>query len=207
MGINSANYINGLNANDPDYNDFVADSAGHVRAIKRALKQTFAGITGAITATPGELSGFEARIAKLELNISTTVASGREHLPAAGQLTVTDLPFTPTIVFIAAVRPGSGVSGQATISFGFTDGASQFCHTHTVVPHAGGREANTRDDVATYAGRAGSGMTVGNASYTDRVAQVDFDARLTFDTFINAGFTMTHAGNNPVSTITWTAWR
>ena len=201
MGTNSANYINGLNANDPDYNDFVADSASHVRSIKRALKQTFAGITGAITATPGELSGFEARIAELELHVSTTVASGREHLPVAGQLTVTDLPFTPAIVFIAAVRPGSGIGGQATISFGFTDGVSQFCHTHTVITHAARRDA---------ASRVAPGMTVGNVSYTDRVAQVDFsggDARLTFDTFTDAGFTMTHAGDNPVSTITWTAWR
>jgi len=194
MGLNNANFIEGLNPNDPDYNDLVSDAASHVRAIKRAFKQTFAGVTGAVTAGPTALNSFEGRIQALEASAlsSTPMASGREHLPAAGQLTVNGIPFQPTLVFVVAAKGGAEVDSQATVSFGVTDGTTQFCHTHKVV----------------YTGTGG--MTVGNASYTDRVAQVDAfggDAMIAFNSFIADGFTLTQSGTNPTSTITWTAWR
>ena len=60
MGLNNADYVEGLNPNDPGYNDLVANAASHVRAIKRSMKQTFPGITGAVTAGPTELNGIDS---------------------------------------------------------------------------------------------------------------------------------------------------
>lgn len=195
MGLNNADYVEGLNPNDPGYNDLVANAASHVRAIKRSMKQTFPGITGAVTAGPTELNGIEARIVSLEAGTlaSIPMASGRDVLTGAGVLTVSTLSFQPSLIMVMAGKEGSGVNSQATMSFGFTDGTNHHCHTHKVIYNA-----------------SGSAMTVGNAKYTDRVAQVDgygSSATIVFTSFTATGFTLTQSGGSPVSTITWTAWK
>lgn len=194
MGLNNANYIDGLNPNDPAYNDLVANSASHVRAIKRSMKQTLPGITGAVTAGPTVINAIEARIATLEASTLTTtpMASGRDTLNGAGVLTVSTLSFQPSLLMVMAAKDGSEANSQASMSFGFTDGTNHYCHAHKVI----------------YTG-TGS-MTVGNSTYTDRVAQVDAygsSATIVYTSFTATGFTLTQSGSTPASTITWTAWK
>ena len=194
MGLNNANYIDGLNPNDPAYNDLVANAASHVRAIKRSMKQTLPGITGAVTAGPTVINAIEARIAALEASSLTTtpMASGRDTLNGAGVLTVSTLSFQPSLIMVMAAKDGSEANSQASMSFGFTDGSNHYCHAHKVI----------------YTG-TGS-MTVGNSTYTDRVAQVDAygsSATIVYTSFTATGFTLTQSGSTPVSTITWTAWK
>ena len=194
MGLNNANYIDGLNPNDPAYNDLIANSASHVRAIKRAMKQTLPGITGAVTVGPAVINTIEARIAALEASTLTTtpMASGRDTLTGAGVLTVSTLSFQSSLLMVMAGKEGSGANSQATMSFGFTDGTNHYCHAHKAI----------------YTG-AGS-LTVGNSTYTDRVAQVDAygsSATIVYTSFTATGFTLTQSGSTPVSTITWTAWK
>jgi hypothetical protein len=194
MGLNNANYIDGLNPNDPAYNDLIANSASHVRAIKRAMKQTLPGITGAVTVGPAVINTIEARIAALEASSLTTtpMASGRDTLNGAGVLTVSTLSFQPSLIMVMAAKDGSEANSQASMSFGFTDGSNHYCHAHKVI----------------YTG-TGS-MTVGNSTYTDRVAQVDAygsSATIVYTSFTATGFTLTQSGSTPVSTITWTAWK
>lgn len=194
MGLNNANYIDGLNPNDPAYNDLVANAASHVRAIKRSMKQTLPGITGAVTAGPTVINAIEARIAALEASTLTTtpMASGRDTLNGAGVLTVSTLTFQPSLIMVMAAKDGTEANSQASMSFGFTDGTNHYCHAHKVI----------------YTG-TGS-MTVGNSTYTDRVAQVDAygsSATIVYTSFTATGFTMTQSGSTPASTITWTAWK
>lgn len=194
MGLNNADYVDGLNPNDPGYNDLVANAASHVRAIKRSMQQTFPNIDGAVTVGPTALNGIEARIAALETATLTTtpMASGRDTLTGAGVLTVSTLTFQPSLLMVMASKDGTGVNSQASMSFGFTDGTLHHCHSHKVI----------------YTG-SGS-MTVGNAKYTDRIAQVDGYgslATIVYTSFTSNGFTLTQSGTAPVSTITWTAWK
>ena len=195
MGLNNANYIDGLNPNDPAYNDLIANSASHVRAIKRAMKQTLPGITGAVTVGPAVINTIEARIAALEASTLTTtpMASGRDTLTGAGVLTVSTLSFQSSLLMVMAGKEGSGANSQATMSFGFTDGTNHHCHTHKIIYNA-----------------TPGVMTVGNSIYTDRVAQVDAygsSATIVYTSFTATGFTLTQSGSTPVSTITWTAWK
>lgn len=195
MGLNNADYIDGLNPNDPGYNDLVANAASHVRAIKRSMKQTFPGITGAVTAGPVELNGIEARIVSLEAGTlaSIPMASGRDTLTGAGVLTVSTLSFQPSLIMVMAGKEGNGTGSQATMSLGFTDGTNHYCHAHKVIYNTWG-----------------NATTVGNVKYTDRVAQVDAyggSATIVYTSFTATGFTLTQSGSTPASTITWTAWK
>ncbi len=192
MGINNSEYINGLNANDPTYQDRIIDAASHIRAIKKSLKQTFPNITGPVTEGPDGINGFEARIVALESQSlsSTPMASGSEQLSGTGVLTVSGLSFQPSLLMVWAIQEG-GEGTQATISFGISDGTTTVCNAHNVIYNVG------------------SDHSVGDVRWTDRIAQVDAltnSATIAFTSFTADGFTLTQSGITPESTITWTAW-
>jgi microcystin-dependent protein len=57
MGLETTvNFISDLNPLNPTDGDLVKDGDNHIRLIKAALKQTFPNITGAVTATQGDLN-------------------------------------------------------------------------------------------------------------------------------------------------------
>lgn len=56
MALESAIYINQLNAGNPGATDTVAQADDHLRLIKSVLKATFPNITGAVTATQADLN-------------------------------------------------------------------------------------------------------------------------------------------------------
>lgn len=56
MGLESATYINSLDANNPTGSDTKAAGDDHLRLIKSTIKATFPNATGAITATQTELN-------------------------------------------------------------------------------------------------------------------------------------------------------
>jgi len=69
--IESAPYINGLNAANPTIADPVAEWDDHMRLVKQALKATFPNITGAVSATHADLNqvtGTSGRVSALEGN-------------------------------------------------------------------------------------------------------------------------------------------
>lgn len=137
MGLNNAEYINGLNANDPAYNDLVADAASHIRAIKKSLQQTFPNVNGAVTEGPDGINTFESRISALEATVGAFsqqgVASGRLSInTSAGNYSVTGLSFEPTLL-VAMSSSSDSVLGikSANYSVGFTDGTNQYCLSGT----------------------------------------------------------------------------
>lgn len=56
MSLESATYINQLNATNPLGSDPIASGDDHIRLIKSALKATFPNITGAVNVTQGDLN-------------------------------------------------------------------------------------------------------------------------------------------------------
>jgi microcystin-dependent protein len=57
MGLETTvNFISDLNPLNPTDGDLAKDGDNHIRLIKAALKQTFPNITGAVTATQGDLN-------------------------------------------------------------------------------------------------------------------------------------------------------
>lgn len=56
MGLESATYINQLNASNPIGGDARSTADDHIRLIKNVLKSTFSGITGQVTVTQAELN-------------------------------------------------------------------------------------------------------------------------------------------------------
>jgi hypothetical protein len=56
MPLESAQYINSLNAAYPVNTDPISDGDNHIRLIKAAIKATFPNITGAVNATQAELN-------------------------------------------------------------------------------------------------------------------------------------------------------
>lgn len=78
MGIETPTptYINDLDANDPTPTDPLSQADDHIRNIKRAVKQTFSEVTGAVTATQGELNKLDGCTAATDnLNALTGITN------------------------------------------------------------------------------------------------------------------------------------
>ena len=81
MALESATYINDLNAANPAATDGLAQADDHFRLIKSAVKATFPNVTGAITATHGAIdaaSTFAASItaSAAEINVLNGISAG-----------------------------------------------------------------------------------------------------------------------------------
>lgn len=57
MALETATYIDGLNASNPAASDAISTADDHLRLIKAAIKATFPNITGPVTKTQAELNG------------------------------------------------------------------------------------------------------------------------------------------------------
>lgn len=92
MGLESATYINGLDANNPTGSDTKAAGDDHIRLIKSTIKATFPNATGAITATHTELNFMVGvtSIVQTQLNTLST-----DKAPIASP-TFTGTPTAPT---------------------------------------------------------------------------------------------------------------
>lgn len=69
MALESASFIDGLNASNPTSTDGLGQADDHIRLIKNTIKSTFPSITGAVTATQAELNalgGFTGTVTDLD---------------------------------------------------------------------------------------------------------------------------------------------
>lgn len=68
MGLESGTYINSLNTSNPVSTDGIAQADDHLRLLKSTVKNSFPGITGAVTSSHTELNaldGFTGTVADL----------------------------------------------------------------------------------------------------------------------------------------------
>ena len=81
MGLESVTHISDLNTSNPTVSDGLSEGDDHIRNIKTALKNDFAGITGAVTATQTELNVLDGITSTTaELNILDGVTSTTAEL-------------------------------------------------------------------------------------------------------------------------------
>lgn len=90
MPLESATYINGLNASNPTGADTKAEGDDHIRLIKSAVKATLPNLTGAVTADQGELNILDgATLSTAELNLLDGVTASTAELNLLAGVTAT----------------------------------------------------------------------------------------------------------------------
>lgn len=100
MTIESATYINGLNASYPAASDPKSEGDDHLRLLKSTVKATFPNVTGAVTPTQADLNVLAgaASGAVTGLNVTTQTATNSTTLAAS------------TAMVQAAILASSGVT-------------------------------------------------------------------------------------------------
>ena len=140
-----ADFIAGLNPNDPPYNDPVRQAASQVRGIKKALLGSFPTFSEALDIGPDELNAFETRIAALEAAFVLAprkIESGViDMTDALASYVVTGLGFQPSFLIMTGNQTDeiSGV-GSANGTFGFADGTQK--HSVTYASDGNNRSGN-----------------------------------------------------------------
>lgn len=123
MALESATYINDLNAANPAATDGLAQADDHFRLIKGAVKATFPNVSGAITATHGALDAaatFAASItaSAAEINVLDGISAGL----TSAELSVLDgitastanLNLVGTLPVVGTLAEGSVVVGNSS---------------------------------------------------------------------------------------------
>lgn len=120
MTVESASYVNGLNASYPASSDQKSEGDNHLRLLKTCLLATFPNLSGAVTVTHTDLN-----TVTLKANIASPTFTG---IPAAPTASVgTSTTQIATTAFVAATAFSSALPGQASADEGdilITDGVS-----------------------------------------------------------------------------------
>ena len=137
MPLDPANYIDDLSVTDPAAGDAGHQADDQMRALKKAIKQTFPnGFSSPLLGvTQALLNGFEARIAALEAvgapTWTTPVIGTFTASADASNEVITGIGFEPSIIvfFTAATLSGAafcvGISGVGVLTIG-TNGTYDF---------------------------------------------------------------------------------
>ncbi len=125
MSLDPANYIEELDATQPPASDPASQSDDHMRAIKKAVTQTFPnGFDAGMSITQALLNGFEARVAALEAiptPTATPPAHGTLTATTTGNYAVTGVGFQPSQVIFFAYGSGTGVGTQTEMSIAISN--------------------------------------------------------------------------------------
>ena len=123
MALESATYINDLNAANPAATDGLAQADDHFRLIKGAVKATFPNVTGAITATHGALDAaatFAGAItaSAAEINVLDGISAGltSTELSVLDGITAStaNLNLVGTLPVVGTLAEGSVVVGNSS---------------------------------------------------------------------------------------------
>jgi microcystin-dependent protein len=155
MGLETTvNFISDLNPLNPADGDLAKDGDNHIRLIKAALKQTFPNITGAVTATQGDLN------TRLVPSGVILMWSGSIASIPSGWFLCNGANDTPDLRDRFLVGAGStytvgATGGSATVAlaeanlpthshtFSGTTGGQSNTHTHTGVTDTRGEHTHT----------------------------------------------------------------
>ena len=109
MALNPADFIDDLIATEPLFDDPGSQADDHMRAIKKAIRQTFpTGWTAPLVTTILELQAIEARLVALEAFVPPDLVPpkfGIETIAAPGDIIVTGLGFQPALVMAVTLPP------------------------------------------------------------------------------------------------------
>jgi len=120
MTVESASYVNGLNASYPASSDQKSEGDNHLRLIKTTLLATFPNLSGAVTVTHSDINTVTAK-ADIASPTFTGVPSGPTAAPG------TSTTQFATTEFVATTSFSSALPAQASADDGdmlITDGVS-----------------------------------------------------------------------------------
>ena len=139
MALESASYINGLNAANPLSTDSIAQTDDHIRLIKSVLLATFPNITGAVTVTQGQLNvPIPPGLISLWYGSTATIPSG--WALCNGSNGTPDL--RDRFVVGAGLTYGVGATGGSLTS------SAAGGHSHTESPAGGHNHTGVTGDTA-----------------------------------------------------------
>jgi len=129
MALESTTYINGLVATNPTGTDPKSQGDDHIRLVKSAIKNTFSGVTGEVTATHTELNytdGVTSNI-QTQMDLKAPLASptftGTPIAPTAAADTNTTQIATTAYVQ-TEIGSGTNAYGTRTVSTSEPSGGS-----------------------------------------------------------------------------------
>ena len=129
MALESTTYINGLVATNPTGTDPKSQGDDHIRLVKSAIKNTFSGVTGEVTATHTELNytdGVTSNI-QTQMDLKAPLASptltGTPIAPTAAANTNTTQIATTAYVQ-TEIGSGTNAYGTRTVSTSAPSGGS-----------------------------------------------------------------------------------
>ena len=124
MSLDPAEHLADLDPTQPTAADPASQADDHLRAIKKAIAQTFPnGFDSGMSVTQALLNGFNARVAALEAipaPTSTTPVVGSMTISSAADHAVTGVGFQPAVVMFFAYGTGGTLSSQTQISVGIS---------------------------------------------------------------------------------------
>lgn len=123
MALDPAEFLDDLTQSEPPGTDPASQADDHLRAIKKAITQTFPVFDRFVAITPAEMQGIDARLTQLEADFAIPIVTS----PVAGLTTVSDtdviavtgVGFQPAVIEITAVIENFGFG---TIWRGVFDG-------------------------------------------------------------------------------------
>ena len=226
MALNPADYLADLDPAAPLASDPVAQADDHLRAIKKAIKQTFPeGFDAELSVTQTQLNGFGGRIDALEavpLSLGTDLAflvsGGGAFIDASGDTLLVKSPsVTPAIGSLTINSVGNhavtgvGFSPAAVMCFAFGSGADVGSQTQVSIGISG---AGTLTSGHAGSGSMGyEGFAMGNTEQDAYlVAQGGANSLVVYNRGTVAsldrdGFTLNESIGERTANIMWVAFR
>lgn len=199
MSLDPAEHLADLDPAQPTATDPASQADDHLRAIKKAIAQTFPnGFASGMNVTQALLNGFDGRVAVLEAipaPTPTTPVVGSMTIASLGDHAVTGVGFQPAVVMFFAYGTGGTLSSQTQMSVGIS-GAGVILSGHSGSGDAGyeGFAQGTSAQTAylLMQGGARNSATYGQGT----VKSLDAD-----------GFTITEAIGTRTANIIWVAFK
>lgn len=176
MGLESATYINGLNASNPVTSDGVSAGDDHIRLLKSTIKATFPNVSGAVTPTHTELNYVDGVTSAIQTQLDAKVSAASPAL--------TGIPTAPT------AASSTNTTQLATCAFAYGEaGAALAAASSLINSHSAG--ASYTPTLSGVSGITGTGVS--GFSYI-KVANIVIVAGFLSGTISGAGsvgFTLT----------------
>jgi hypothetical protein len=167
MTVETASFINGLNASLPSGDDEKNEGDDHLRLIKATIKATFPNITGEVTATQAELNGIAEEIAAVS---AAAIAAANQIAHPVGSVYISVVSTSPATLFgfgtweafatgrtLVGIDTGNSLMDTVEETFGQADQVN-VSHSHGVTD-----PGHTHTDTLRYGSGVGSGQgIVGN---------------------------------------------
>ncbi len=120
MAVESATYINQLDATKPGATDLKSEGDDHLRLVKSTVKATFPNVTGAVTATHADLNVITGAATGPVSGLNVTNQSATDNTTKAASTAMVQSAILASSGISASLPAQSGNAGKALTTNGTT---------------------------------------------------------------------------------------